>query len=79
METYYLGLASERFSSDDQKTLPKSSTCIFRGGIFTTRASCRSTSATRHARKIMNAFWGLGQLMFSKTIVVVDKTSTSTI
>src|SRR5437879_2263408 len=26
-----------------------------------------------HARKIMNAFWGLGQLMFSKTIVVVDK------
>ena len=21
----------------------------------------------------MNAFWGLGQLMFSKTIVVVDK------
>ena len=26
-----------------------------------------------HARKIMNAFWGLGQLMFSKVIVVVDK------
>src|SRR6266536_2937342 len=26
-----------------------------------------------HARKIMNAFWRLGQLMFSKTIVVVDK------
>jgi 4-hydroxy-3-polyprenylbenzoate decarboxylase len=26
-----------------------------------------------HARKIMNAFWGLGQLMFSKIIVVVDK------
>ena len=26
-----------------------------------------------HARKIMNAFWGLGQLMFSKTIIVVDK------
>src|SRR5262245_12154996 len=26
-----------------------------------------------HARKIMNAFWGLGQLMFSKCIIVVDK------
>ena len=26
-----------------------------------------------HARKIMHAFWGLGQLMFSKCIVVVDK------
>ena len=26
-----------------------------------------------HARKIMHAFWGLGQLMFSKTIIVVDK------
>ena len=26
-----------------------------------------------HARKIMSAFWGLGQLMFSKTIIVVDK------
>ena len=26
-----------------------------------------------HARKIMNAVWGLGQLMFSKTVVVVDK------
>jgi 4-hydroxy-3-polyprenylbenzoate decarboxylase len=26
-----------------------------------------------HARKIMNACWGLGQLMFSKCIVVVDK------
>jgi 4-hydroxy-3-polyprenylbenzoate decarboxylase len=26
-----------------------------------------------HARKIMSAFWGLGQLMFSKCIIVVDK------
>jgi 4-hydroxy-3-polyprenylbenzoate decarboxylase len=25
-----------------------------------------------HARKIMNAVWGLGQLMFSKTVIVVD-------
>jgi 4-hydroxy-3-polyprenylbenzoate decarboxylase len=25
-----------------------------------------------HARKIMNAIWGLGQMMFSKVIVVVD-------
>jgi 4-hydroxy-3-polyprenylbenzoate decarboxylase len=26
-----------------------------------------------HARKIMNSVWGLGQLMFSKIVVVVDK------
>src|SRR5262245_48108763 len=26
-----------------------------------------------HARKIMSAVWGLGQLMFSKTVVIVDK------
>ena len=26
-----------------------------------------------HARKIMNAVWGLGQLMFSKCVVIVDK------
>jgi 4-hydroxy-3-polyprenylbenzoate decarboxylase len=26
-----------------------------------------------HARKVMHAFWGLGQLMFSKVILVVDK------
>jgi 4-hydroxy-3-polyprenylbenzoate decarboxylase len=25
-----------------------------------------------HARKIMSAIWGLGQMMFSKVIVVVD-------
>jgi len=26
-----------------------------------------------HARKIMNAIWGLGQMMFSKVVVVVDE------
>ncbi len=26
-----------------------------------------------HARKIMSAVWGLGQLMFSKTVIIVDK------
>lgn len=26
-----------------------------------------------HAKKIMHSFWGLGQLMFSKIIIVVDK------
>src|SRR5258705_492902 len=26
-----------------------------------------------HARKVMNALWGLGQMMFSKVIVVVDE------
>ena len=26
-----------------------------------------------HARKVMSAFWGLGQLMFSKIILVVDR------
>src|SRR6202008_2380348 len=26
-----------------------------------------------HARKVMNAIWGLGQMMFSKVILVVDE------
>ena len=76
MEDYYLGLASERiFLPMIRKTVPRSSTCIFRPkASSTTWSSSRSTSAIPgHARKIMNAFWGLGQLMFSKTIIVVDK------
>ncbi|HZK87036.1 MAG TPA: menaquinone biosynthesis decarboxylase [Syntrophomonas sp.] len=27
-----------------------------------------------HARKIMNSFWGMGQMMFAKYIIVVDET-----
>ncbi|NDK16482.1 MAG: menaquinone biosynthesis decarboxylase, partial [Armatimonadetes bacterium] len=26
-----------------------------------------------HARKVMHAIWGLGQLMFTKVVIVVDK------
>src|SRR5690606_14810700 len=26
-----------------------------------------------HARKVMNAVWGLGQMMFTKVVVIVDK------
>ena len=62
-------------ADDPQDACRRSSTCTFRPkASSTTSSSSRSTSAIPgHARKIMNAFWGLGQLMFSKTIVVVDK------
>jgi 4-hydroxy-3-polyprenylbenzoate decarboxylase len=58
-----------------RKTLPRSSTCTFRRrGIFHNPGSVSIDKRyPGHARKIMNAFWGLGQLMFSKTIIVVDK------
>src|SRR5437667_2152230 len=76
MEDYYLGLASERiFLPMIRKTLPEIVDMHFPAeGIF---HNLVIVSIDRrfpgHARKIMNAFWGLGQLMFSKTIVVVDK------
>ena len=71
MEDYYLGKASERiFLPLIRKTLPEIVDMHFpgRGHLPQHRASSRSTSAIPgHARKIMNAVWGLGQLMFSKT------------
>ena len=76
MEDYYLGKASERiFLPLIRKTLPEIVDMHFpASGIFHNIVIVSIDKRyPGHARKIMNAFWGLGQLMFSKTIIVVDK------
>jgi 4-hydroxy-3-polyprenylbenzoate decarboxylase len=76
MEDAYLGLASERiFLPMIRKTLPEIVDMHFPAeGIFHNLVVVSIDKRyPGHARKIMNAFWGLGQLMFSKVIVVVDK------
>ncbi len=76
MEDYYLGMASERiFLPLIRKTLPEIVDMHFpAAGIFHNLVLVSIDKRyPGHARKIMNAFWGLGQLMFSKTIIVVDK------
>jgi 4-hydroxy-3-polyprenylbenzoate decarboxylase len=76
MEDYYIGLASERiFLPLIRKTLPEIVDMHFpAAGIFHNIVLVSIDKRyPGHARKIMSAFWGLGQLMFSKCIVVVDK------
>ena len=76
MEDYYLGKASERiFLPLIRKTLPEIVDMHFpAAGIFHNIVIVSIDKRyPGHARKIMSAFWGLGQLMFSKCIIVVDK------
>jgi 4-hydroxy-3-polyprenylbenzoate decarboxylase len=76
MEDYYLGMASERiFLPMIQKTAPEIVDMHFPAeGIFHNIVIISIDKRyPGHARKIMNAVWGLGQLMFSKNIIVVDK------
>jgi 4-hydroxy-3-polyprenylbenzoate decarboxylase len=76
MEDYYLGKASERiFLPLIRKTLPEIVDMAFpAAGIFHNIVIISIDKRyPGHARKIMNACWGLGQLMFSKTVIVVDK------
>ncbi len=76
MEDYYLGKASERiFLPILRKTLPEIVDMHFpASGIFHNIVLVSIDKRyPGHARKIMSAFWGLGQLMFSKCIIVVDK------
>ena len=76
MEDYYLGKASERiFLPLIRKTLPEIVDMHFpAAGIFHNLVLVSIDKRyPGHARKVMSAFWGLGQLMFSKCIVVVDK------
>jgi 4-hydroxy-3-polyprenylbenzoate decarboxylase len=75
-EDYYLGKASERiFLPVIRKTVPEIVDMYFPAeGIFHNLVIVSIDKRyPGHARKIMNAFWGLGQLMFSKIIVVVDR------
>ena len=76
MEDYYLGMASERiFLPVIRKTVPEIVDMHFPAeGIFHNLVILSIDKRyPGHARKIMHACWGLGQLMFSKTIIVVDK------
>ncbi len=76
MEDFYLGKASERvFLPLIRKTVPEIVDMHFpAAGIFHNIVFVSIDKRyPGHARKIMSAFWGLGQLMFSKCIVVVDK------
>src|SRR3954462_12440430 len=76
MEDYYLGLASERiFLPLIRKTVPEIVDMHFPAeGIFHNLVIIAIDKRyPGHARKIMNAVWGLGQLMFSKTVIIVDK------
>jgi 4-hydroxy-3-polyprenylbenzoate decarboxylase len=76
MEDFYLGMATERiFLPLIQKTHPEIVDLHFPAeGIFHNLVIVSIDKRyPGHARKIMNAFWGLGQLMFSKAIIVVDK------
>jgi 4-hydroxy-3-polyprenylbenzoate decarboxylase len=75
-EDVYLGKASERiFLPMIRKTLPEIIDMHFPPeGIFHNIVLVSIDKRyPGHARKVMNAFWGLGQLMFSKTIIVFDK------
>jgi 4-hydroxy-3-polyprenylbenzoate decarboxylase len=76
MEDVYLGKASERiFLPMIRKTLPEIVDMHFPAeGIFHNLVLIAIDKRyPGHARKVMSACWGLGQLMFSKIIVVVDK------
>ncbi len=76
MEDFYLGMASERiFLPMIQKTLPEIVDMHFpAAGIFHNLVIISIDKRyPGHARKIMSAVWGLGQLMFSKIVVIVDK------
>jgi 4-hydroxy-3-polyprenylbenzoate decarboxylase len=76
MEDYYLGKASERiFLPLIKKTVPEIVDMNFPAeGIFHNIVIISIDKRyPGHARKIMNAVWGLGQLMFSKTVIIVDQ------
>ena len=75
-EDYYLGKASERiFLPMIRKTTPEIVDMHFPAeGIFHNLVIVSIDKRyPGHARKIMHTCWGLGQLMFSKVIIVVDK------
>ena len=75
MEDCYLGKATERiFLPLLQLQLPELVDINFPlEGVFN---NCVLVSIKKkypgHGRKIINAFWGLGQLMFTKVVIVVD-------
>jgi len=76
MEDGYLGKATERlFLPLIRKTLPEVVDINLPiEGIFHNLAIVSIDKRyPAHARKVMHAIWGLGQLMFTKVVIVVDK------
>ncbi|MCZ6669879.1 MAG: menaquinone biosynthesis decarboxylase [Acidobacteria bacterium] len=76
MEDQWLGKATERiFLPVIRKILPEVVDINLPvEGIFHNLALVSiDKKYPGHARKVMNALWGLGQMMFTKVIVVVDK------
>jgi len=75
MEDYYLGKATERFFLPLIKLqLPEIIDINFPAeGVF---HNCVLVAIRKqypgHARKIASALWGMGQMMFTKTIVIFD-------
>jgi len=76
MEDEFLGLATERlFLPLMQKPLPEvvdyhlpAAACFHNLAVVAIRKEYPG-----HARKVASALWGMGQMMFCKTIVVVDE------
>jgi 4-hydroxy-3-polyprenylbenzoate decarboxylase len=76
MEDGYLGKATERlFLPLIKKTLPEIVDINLPiEGIFHNLAIVSiEKKYPGHAKKVMHALWGLGQLMFTKVVIVVDK------
>ncbi|MCX8031809.1 MAG: menaquinone biosynthesis decarboxylase [Thermoleophilia bacterium] len=75
MEDAYLGKATERiFLPLIQLTLPEvvDIDLPMQGGFHNCALVAIEKRYPLHARKVMHALWGMGQLQFSKCIVVVD-------
>ncbi|MDQ6665195.1 MAG: menaquinone biosynthesis decarboxylase [Acidobacteriota bacterium] len=76
MEDFYMGKAIERiFLPLMRLQIPEvRDICMPAEGIFHNMMLVAiRKSYPGHARKVMNAIWGLGQAMFTKCIVVVDE------
>lgn len=76
MEDFYMGKAIERIFLPLMKmTMPEVvDMCMPAEGVFHNLMIVKiRKSFPGHARKVMNAVWGLGQAMFTKVIVVVDE------
>ncbi len=75
MEDAYLGKATERlFLPLLRLTLPEVVDFDLpkEGGFHNCAIVAMKKSYPMHARKVMHAIWGMGQMQFSKCIVVVD-------
>ena len=76
MEDAYIGKATERiFLPLLKKTLPEivDINLPVEGGFHNFAFVSIDKQYPAHARKVMHALWGLGQMMFTKIIVIFDK------